>query len=331
MLKSKVSIIVPVYNAETTIVKMVKSILDQREADFELILVDDGSQDNSGRICDEYAARDPRVRVIHQSNAGVSAARNAGIEAACCEYIGFVDADDWIDPGMYERMLQEAERTGADVVMCDAITAYSDGRTEADTISLLPGNAVLQKADFDPPRLLEMAGSAWRCIYRKTLLDAYKIRFPRGVKFSEDRVFNLYAFGRANMIAYIKEPYYYRYVNMESTVHRFHEDHFEANKLAAKEIEKAIQAVWDDDADLQRAYLGQLITGAEMAICNYYYKTSPMNRKERMRALHRLCDDEFLRGAIHRYGPNIKSRWILNKRYLLLTLYARLANLKHRR
>lgn len=331
MMQADISVIVPAYNDDTLLGKCIDSVLSQTKNKLELILVDDGSQDNSGRICDEYAARDPRVRVIHQSNAGVSAARNAGIEAACCEYIGFVDADDWIDPGMFERMLQEAARTGADVVMCDAVTAYSDGRTEADTISLLSGNAVLQKADFDPPRLLEMAGSAWRCIYRKTLLDAYKIRFPRGVKFSEDRIFNLYALGQANMIAYIKEPYYYRYVNMESTVHRFHEDHFEANKLAAKEIEKAIQAVWDDDADLQRAYLGQLITGAEMAICNYYYKTSPMNRKERMRALHRLCDDALLREAIHSYGPDRKSGWILNKRYLLLSLYARLANLKHRR
>ena len=331
MLKSKVSIIVPVYNAETTIVKMVKSILDQREAGFELILVDDGSQDNSGRICDEYAARDSRVRVIHQSNAGVSAARNAGIEAACGEYIGFVDADDWIDPGMYERMLQEAARTGADVVMCDAVTAYSDGRTEADTITQLSENTVLQKADFDPNRLLEMAGSACRCIYRKKLLDAYNIRFPRGVKFSEDRIFNLYAFGRANTIAYIKEPYYYRYVNAESAVHRFHADYYEAYTAAAKEIEKAIQVAWDDDADLKRAYLGQLIAGAEMAICNYYYKSSPMKRKERRQALHKLCGDEFLRGAIHSYGPDIKSRWILNKRYLLLSLYARFANMKHRR
>lgn len=331
MPKPKVSIIVPVYNAEKSMRKAVGSILAQTECRLELILVDDGSTDGSGAVCDEYGTRDPRVRVIHQANAGVSAARNAGIGAACGDYIGFVDGDDRIAPDMYGRLLQEAERTGADVVMCDAVTVYENGRTQADTISQLTENTVLKKSDLRSSLLPEMAGAVWRCIYRKRMLDSFGVRFPLGVKFSEDRVFNLYAFGNANKVAYVKEAHYYRCVNAQSAVHRFHRDCFEAYKQAEGAIEQAIKNAWDDDAPLQRAYLGQLIAEAEMAVCNYYYKTSPMKRTERMEALRRLCDDELLRKAIRRYGPDRKSRWILNRRYLLLSLYARLANLRHGR
>lgn len=336
MPKPVLSIILPVYNAEKTIRKTVESVLAQSVRDFELIAIDDGSKDQSGQICDEYAARDRRVRVIHQPNAGVSAARNAGIAASGGAYLGFVDADDWIAPDMFERLLRKADDTGADVVMCDAETVYPDGRTEEDTITQLPSDSVLQKPDFTPSLLLEMAGSVWRCIYSRRIYggretDPMGLRFPLGVKFSEDRIFNLYAFGKADRIAYVKKPYYYRYMNAESAVHRFHADYFEAYKAAAREIENAIRDVWDDRADLRRAYLGQLITGAEMAICNYYYRTSPLGRRERLDALKKLCDDESLRAAITEYGADKKSKWILNRRYALLAAYAKLANLKHGR
>lgn len=331
MPKPKASIVIPVYNAENCIREAVDSVLAQTEPRLELILVDDGSTDTSGAVCDEYGAHDPRIRVIHQVNSGVSAARNAGIDAACGDYIGFVDGDDWIAPNMYERLLREAERTEADVVMCDTVTVFSHGRTRADTISQIEGNTVLERTDLKPSLLLEMAGSVCRCLYDAKLIRSAGLRFPPGLKFSEDRVFNLYAFGNANKVAYVKEAYYYRRMHAESAVHRFHRDYFEACKRAAAAIEQAIRSAWGDDAPLQRAYLGQLIAGAETAVCNYYYRTSPMDRRERARALRRLCDDKLLREAILRYGPDRKSRWILDRRYPLLILYARLANLRHGR
>lgn len=163
----KISIIVPIYNAEEHLDKCVKSILMQTEKNLELILVDDGSDDNSLKICKEYEKRDARVRVIHQDNAGVSAARNQGIDIAEGEYIGFVDSDDWIDANMYERLLEEARKTNAEVVMCDATTIFLSGKTQADTITQLSTNQILKKSDFMPSLLLEMAGSAWRKVFRR--------------------------------------------------------------------------------------------------------------------------------------------------------------------
>lgn len=332
----RISIIVPIYNAEEHLNKCVKSILMQTERDLELILVDDGSVDNSLKICKEYQKKDTRVKVVHQKNAGVSAARNCGIELAEGEYIGFVDSDDWIEPQMYEKLLGEAQKTKAEVIMCDATTVFSNGRTEVDTISQLSTNQILDKLDFTPSLLVEMAGSACRCIYKNTRYNdklMEKLHFPLGVKLSEDRIFNIYAFGYANKISYIKESYYNRYMNEKSAVHRFHEDYFEACKKAASEIDKALEQVWKNGIEeYKTVYLQQFISGALMAICNYYYKTSTLDKKSRRRAIIKVCKDPEVQKAVKRTGSlNIQTKWIMKERVNLLIVYAKLANWKHRR
>lgn len=335
MSEVNVSIIVPIYNAESYLKRCIESILMQTEKNIEIILVDDGSEDNSCRICESYKELDERVVFIKQKNAGVSAARNAGIAIAKGKYIGFVDSDDWIESNMYARMLGEAKRSWADVVMCDATTVYSDGSTQVDTITQLSENRILEKSDFTPSLLLEIAGSAWRCIYKNDRYSdkqrKYLLEFPLGVKFSEDRIFNLYAFGQANKICYLKESYYNRFVNVKSAVHRFHEDYFEACKKASSGIELAIQYVWENDEELQKVYLGQFISGAIGAVCNYYYKISPLTSSEKRNLVKNLCDDSKLRTAIKAYGADRKSQWILDKKFNRLIAYAKLANWKHGR
>jgi len=113
-----ISIIVPVYNAELTLVRCVDSILNQTLTDFELLLVDDGSRDDSGRICDEYVKKDKRIRVFHKENGGVSSARNLGLSKAVGKWIAFADSDDWCDPLMYETLLSAAETNGFDIQFC---------------------------------------------------------------------------------------------------------------------------------------------------------------------------------------------------------------------
>ena len=162
-----ISVIVPVFNNERYLKRCLDSIIGQSLSNIEIILIDDGSTDKSGKICDMYAVTDKRVKVIHQKNAGVSAARNTGISIAVGEYIGFVDSDDWIEKQMYEKMFFEAKRSNSDVVMCDATTVFEKGRTQSDTIIQLSENLILEKSDFYPSLLLEMAGSVWRCIYSK--------------------------------------------------------------------------------------------------------------------------------------------------------------------
>ncbi len=117
-MKSEISIIVPVYNAEKYLSRCIDSILGQTFNNFECILINDGSLDNSPAICDDYARKDSRIRVIHQENRGVSAARNVGIDASQGKWIGFVDSDDWIEPTMYEQLYLDACKSNADVIIC---------------------------------------------------------------------------------------------------------------------------------------------------------------------------------------------------------------------
>ena len=270
--------------------------------------------------------------VIHQENAGISAARNAGLAAAAGKYIGFVDSDDWIAPEMFQRLLTIAGETDCPLVMCDARTVYADGRSEPDTIKQLKSSCVLNSGDMSPKLLLELAGSVWRCLYHAELLRRHAIEFPRGIKFSEDRTFNLLSIGYAGHMAYEKTAYYWRFVNTRSTVHRFHPDYFEACLNAAEAIKGAISAAWGDNDALQTAYLRQLIGGAFSAVCNYYYKTSPMSRAERTAAVRQLCQNRALRAAITRTGiSDIRADWIMRQNAAMLGLYARAANLKHGR
>ena len=328
----RVSIIVPVYNMEQYLRRCLDSLAVQTLREMEFILVDDGSHDGSGAICDEYAQRDGRFVVVHKENEGVSAARNTGIALARGEYIGFADADDWVEADMFERMVECAQTSGADVAMCDAVTVYSDGRKESDTITRMPESGTLTRETMSPALLLELAGSVWRCIYSTKLIREHELRFPTGVKFSEDRIFNLYAMGRANQVFYKKEPYYNRYVNCESAVHRFHADYFEAYKKAAQGTRAAIAAAWKDDAAYQTAYLSQFISGALGAINNYFYRTSMLTRTERWNKVRELCEDEDLREAIRCTGfGGIRGKWILHKQVWLLCLCARILNWKYGR
>ena len=124
-----VSIIVPIYKVEPYLDQCVQSIVDQTYANLEIILVDDGSPDNCPAMCDAWAEKDSRIRVIHKANGGVSSARNAGLDMATGSYIAFVDADDWLEPAAVEILLEQAVSTGADIVVGNYYFDYVDGRS----------------------------------------------------------------------------------------------------------------------------------------------------------------------------------------------------------
>lgn len=128
----KISVIVPVYNVEKYIAQCIESILCQTYQNIELILVNDGSQDDSGKICDEYAGKDSRIRVIHQVNRGLSVARNAGLDIASGDYIAFVDSDDFIKPNMYELLLSAMKKNNSDMVLCNYCKVSETGEFEHD-------------------------------------------------------------------------------------------------------------------------------------------------------------------------------------------------------
>lgn len=221
------SVIVPVYKVEPYLDQCVESILNQTHPDLEVILVDDGSPDRSGAMCDDWARRDSRVRVIHKENGGVCSARNAGLDAARGEYIAFVDSDDWLEPDMYAAMLEQARLHGCDVVLCDCVKEHPAG-AELYTHDIRPGfydRAALENEYF--PHLLMMENVEYpatisNCLLllRRELTD--NLRYLTGVRYSEDLLFGAQLLHRTDSFFYMKGRAFYHYrMNPSSATHRF--------------------------------------------------------------------------------------------------------------
>ena len=173
------SVIIPVYNVEEYLAKCVESILNQTYSNLEVILVNDGSKDGSGSICDVYAQKDPRVRVIHKENGGLSSARNAGMDAATGEYITFVDSDDWLEADGYAHLMGLMERYGVKLVCGGNYDV--DGGTGEKTLGICPGKEEVVTAEEFVGRMFMWQGcdsSACDKIYHRSLLENF--RYPEG-------------------------------------------------------------------------------------------------------------------------------------------------------
>lgn len=228
---SKISIIVPVYNTEKYLRKCIDSILNQTYSNMELILVDDGSKDLSPWICDQYAVKDSRVRVIHKENGGVSTARNAGLEIAGGEYIAFVDSDDYLELCMYEKMMDKAMEHECDVIMCDCIKEYAQHR-ETYSHHIRSGfySRDQLKEEYYPHLLMmenvEYPATISNCtlLWRSTL-NTLDMRYEPGIRYSEDLLFGARLMSRAESFYYMKGEAYYHYVmNPVSASHTYAPD-----------------------------------------------------------------------------------------------------------
>ena len=208
----KISVIVPVYNAEKWLRRCVDSILAQTYTDFELLLIDDGSKDGSGAICDEYAATDPRVRTFHKPNGGVSSARNLGLDNASGEYITFVDADDWIES---EYLAALIGYENADFRMSLFWVDYPDGMSSI-SCGKMPIDSILSVQET-VDICNSMLWNVWCKLYKRDIIKQLGLRFIVGFDLGEDTFFNYtYLSGADNAILFGKASYHYRQDNPES-------------------------------------------------------------------------------------------------------------------
>lgn len=205
-----VSVIVPVYNVEQYLEKCVDSILQQTYRNLEIILVDDGSPDASASMCDDYASKDSRVRVIHKENGGLSDARNAALDVMTGDYVCFIDSDDWIVPDMVEYLLRAAEGMRCGVTCCEVIQAKGWKLTydvlRQDTVCDV--ETALNDLFFD-----KRPNYACNKLYRADMWC--DVRFPKGLNF-EDLVTIYKTFEPAGSIAYLREPKYYYRIRSDS-------------------------------------------------------------------------------------------------------------------
>lgn len=297
----KVSIVIPVYNMEKLLDRCMESVLAQTLEDVEILLVDDGSTDTSPALCDDYAKKDGRVRVIHKENGGLTSAWKKGSEEAKGEYIGYVDSDDFIDADMYERMYERAAATDADIVCCGLIHWYeSDPERNWSEQMEFPTDS-LKKSELSEilyPSLINDGSFMGRHlqpnrvtkIVRSSLVKKNLNQCNDAVSIGEDYQFSLCMFLDAERVEIIRDyfPYYY-YINTASMTGRHDKKYPDKIRIMRENLCRISdeKKVFDLKPQIWNDYMGLLVLHTKAAV--YKQKNVPYNeiRKELKEVLSR--------------------------------------------
>ena len=240
-LNPKISVIVPVYKAEAYLHRCVDSLLAQTFQDYEILLVDDGSPDRSGEICDEYAKRDKRIRVFHKENGGVSSARQCGIDNARGEYTIHADPDDWVEPMMLEELYKKAKAENADMVICDF---YCDEKGKIVLKRQKPSSLKHEKVlrDF----FYRLHGSSWNKLVRLECLNKYDVKYPVELSYCEDLFVNACLASNDIRVSYLPMAFYHydQYTNADSLIRRSLETILLQEQFLYRLLEKKLPSVY---------------------------------------------------------------------------------------
>lgn len=240
-----ISVIIPVYNVEKYLIRCVDSVLRQQNATLELILVDDGSTDTSGKICDDYAAKHSNVMSLHIENSGPATAKNAGYDHATGNYIAFIDSDDEIKPNMFSTMLQSGYKHNADIVCCNYIQINEDGSYEHTEHT---GKEYVLNQDEAIKAILikdKIYSQCWTKIYKRATMEANHIRNTEGLKTDEDFIYNIQAFACSETVCVVDQPLYiysHRSTSLSKDYFNTHIQQYIDNRiLRLKLVEKIIK------------------------------------------------------------------------------------------
>lgn len=321
--KCMVSVIVPVYNVENYISECVESILAQSYVNLDIILVDDGSTDSSGELCDGFAALDRRVRVLHLENAGVSAARNKGIEESRGDWICFVDGDDHVLPDYVDYMLDLALRKGVEVVSTtEFMNDYDTSQIVNDKIDIVNGQEAVRRI-----LCYRLPIGCNSKLFRKSFLKENEIYFFEDLKVGEGFNFNCLAFGRAEKVAICsRRIYFYRKDNPNSVTTKFNPDKWENGIYAISRIREnfAVEspeimsawryAWWRTNSD---AYDLIVLSHSERACPELYERTRRIVKSEALFALKvPVSTQDKLRAVVMKVCPKVIPWAMLQRRKL---------------
>lgn len=212
-----VSVIIPVYNVEKYMRRCIDSIINQTYTNLEIILVDDGASDRSGKICDEYAQMDHRIKVLHKENGGLASARNAGIQIATGEYISYVDSDDWVETEFIEVLLKGCQDNNAKMSICRYRECFDESESKfvekSNTIIWTGKSAVRHRIEDEST--YGISTSAWNKLYSAKLIE--EMRFPEG-KYYEDSVYAMEAMLKSDKVAYTNSVLYNYRCNRKGSI-----------------------------------------------------------------------------------------------------------------
>ena len=247
----KISVIIPIYNVEPYLRQCLDSVVNQTYRNLEIILVDDGSPDNCGAICDEYMQKDDRIITIHKKNGGLSAARNDALKLVTGTWISFVDSDDWCELDLCEKAIAQATKTNSDIVLYSVykglskkvntetrIHTFDMGFETEDKETLFQLQLSTLSNKYVPyskaqPRAL---GDPWDKLYKASLIRNNGLSFAENVKAHEDVIFNIHAFQYAKKVSFIDLPLYHWRINPTSIGHKYTPDRVKINEEVYQEF-----------------------------------------------------------------------------------------------
>ncbi len=276
-----VSIIIPVYNVEKYLSQCVESVINQTYQNLEIILVDDGSPDNCGRICDVYSEKDSRIRVIHKENGGVASARQVGMDICTGEWIYFLDSDDWIELNLIATVLDKAKSTDSDAVVFDF--DYFDGKKmkrSSYMYSFTNKEELVEKSDLERALSLYMVtGLIWHVFFRASTVK--EITFKTNVSYCDDLVFKFDSFRNICKFYCLPEVlHHYRY-NCTSYTHTY--DKFFIEKVVNFHSELVnLIAMGDDFSTYQKSVNSRVLGAFSSSIMSLFSRQNPKSFKEKI-------------------------------------------------
>ncbi len=339
----KVSVVVPVYNVEAYLRRCVDSILAQTVEGLEVILIDDGSTDGSGEICDEYQRKDERIRVQHKPNGGLTSAWKAGVELSSGKYVGFVDSDDWIEPDMYERMLQLVLKYDADVAVCGLVFDFEDPKIpKREEISNL-GREVYEREDLEAlfPALINdgrFFGRTWQSarvtkLFHKELIRKNMIYCDDRVSLGEDMQITIPVLLDARRLCVVQDFYPYHYwINNKSITGQYDRGYMDKVKLLAERLSAISRekGVYDFSDQIRNDFLSMTV----LAVKNEIYRNYKAGRRKVVANVRDICEDSQVREALRNHTMNRLSAsvklylWLMEKGHYNLCYWLVLAFFK---
>ena len=304
----KISIILPCYNVEKYIAKSIQSVLGQTYSNFELLVVIDGSPDNSQQIAEQYAKSDSRIQVFEKENGGLSDARNYGLARAKGEFVYFMDSDDWIESNLLEDNLKIIEDENLDFIVFGY--AQDNENTEGNSISsveMIPKVTNWQKGDKDiniDSHHLGLLGYAWNKIYRKSFLDKHNFKFEKGVSLVEDILFNAPVYIQSNLIRFNPKAYYH-YINrpVETLIKKFHFNSFDLKIKKTKAL-KIFFDTWQVDTKLKNEILGfSIVQGIRYCIHNMFSFKNKWSFRDKVNYIKTMLYEDMTIQLVRYYKP----------------------------
>lgn len=322
------SVIVPVYNVENSLAKCIDSIKNQTFTDLEIILINDGSTDNSGKTCDDYAKNDSRIKVIHQKNSGVSAARNTGIKISTGDYLTFVDSDDWLEMDMYEEMCKIVQKeSDIDIIMCDFKNIKNNSVVQISA-DIRKGFYSKQEiiAELYPTLLVtENFGripivSVWSCLFKSILLKNKNINFNEKLLYSEDYLFMAEVMVNAKSFYYLKGNYFYNYLQYEDSRSKKFQPIWWENLLYLNlQLEKLLQNC--NDYNFTRQLNLQLLHSA-LFVLNSIYKNDLMTFQQKLTAIKLILNTPELQNT---FSNLTFKKQLITHRFILFFIKQKMA------